>query len=490
LTADELRAQIAALEHELLAACARYVKVTGEPLTSFTPILAPVPVFSVSADDLILATNSAGERLLGTLCPGSQGFSSLFHPNSVASLHKRLGVRWEGAREYVATLSNGHTADITVDVRAEGEERNYLFCVQDRNLQHQMFEVEQDRSRARSMTDFARSVARDLNDPMAIVTGRLELLLQLDPSTREPEFLERSLRTALAHARSVSAALHNFRLIGRSPEREYERVCLAAVIAEACELLGKRGLDITVRFLDDQTDRVIGGDAAIYSRVLADLFRICIVSRYTGNEIGIHYELGLKEVQVSVAPYLSLAAYKNGAKSTIIANSEGCFQGAEVVLTLLQSVGAVLETRELGATRVFTLRTPLPPLQRVRAKVTKQRLLVVGREGLAKTIKTLVGRDGYEVAGVCSAGAALEHTDGQSGFDYVVTELVLPDMSGLDLADALLSARVPLTSRPIVISPQQDLHLPESVQVLHFPISRHTLLTALGENPRSLRSLR
>ena len=114
----------------------------------------------------------------------------------------------------------------------------------------------------------------------------------------------------------------------------------------------------------------------------------------------------------------------------------------------------------------------------------------MGREDLARTVKTLVGRDGFEVAGVRSAGAALERCQAENEVDYVVTDLVLPDMSGLDLADAVLSAGVTLQGRPIVISPRQEVQLPNTVRVLYFPISRYTLLTALGEKPRHLRGIR
>ena len=157
---------------------------------------SPVPTMLVGANGLVCGVNRGGQALMDALCPGSQHLVDLFHPRCRETLeHNPLGRVGMGFRFELA-LSDGRPSDVWIQARRVDATLVYELSVADRSVQQALHEMDNRRTRSDVMGYMARSVARDLNDPMAIVEGRLELLLQIDAESR-PELLRDRLRFLL-----------------------------------------------------------------------------------------------------------------------------------------------------------------------------------------------------------------------------------------------------------------------------------------------------
>lgn len=103
---------------------------------------------------------------------------------------------------------------------------------------------------------------------MAIVQGRLELLLELGVS--DPAVVQVHLDVALEHARHVTAILHNLRLVGRVPGAGADEARVSRVLDSALQLVGSRRERVLV---DLGGDPKVGAEEALLARVVAFLLR-------------------------------------------------------------------------------------------------------------------------------------------------------------------------------------------------------------------------
>jgi len=122
--------------------------------------------------------------------------------------------------------------------------------------------------RTRALSDFAAALARELADPMAIVQGRLELLLEL--GVADPAVVQHHLDVAVEHARHVTAILHNLRLVGRVPGAGTDSARVSRVLDGALQLVGPRRERVLV---DLGGDPKVGAEEALLARVVAFLVR-------------------------------------------------------------------------------------------------------------------------------------------------------------------------------------------------------------------------
>ena len=479
--------KIKALEAEL--ACA-YRELSGLRVEMPIPLISlqsPVPTMLVGANGLVCGVNRGGQALMDALCPGSQHLVDLFHPRCRETLEHNFGTCWEGVRDFELALSDGRPSDVWIQVRRVDATLVYELSVADRSVQQALHEMDNRRTRSDVMGYMARSVARDLNDPMAIVEGRLELLLQIDAESR-PELLARSIEVSLTHARRMSRSLHNLRLIGRQPDLEFDSVCLREVCHEAIQLLGRRGQELSVERLSPEPDQLVGGSAAVYARVFSILFRSIADSRFASDVIGLEYERRRDSAHVVVAPVDTLRSLNSWEDAERVSSGDEALLDWDVVLTLLESLGVSLTVRSVGVNRIYCLTTPLAPTLRVRAKPVKESILVVGKPALARAVETFVGRDGFRVRGVTSGRQALEVLSASEAM-YVVVELMLPDVSAPGLVNELQARGAGVIGGPIIISSVPEYSLPSELTVVHHPLSRMSLLRALGVSPRPLRNV-
>jgi signal transduction histidine kinase len=151
--------------------------------------------------------------------------------------------------------------------------------------------------RPKTLSDFAGALARELTDPMSIVQGRLELLLELGVS--DAVLVQRHLEVALDHARRVTAILRNLRLVGRVlPGPATESTPVSRVVHEALLLVGPRSDRVIV---DLGNDPRVGAEEAMLARVVGFLVRRALDASGQ-SPIHLRVRQGPKAVTMRIGP--------------------------------------------------------------------------------------------------------------------------------------------------------------------------------------------
>jgi len=350
----------------------------------------------------------------------------------------------------------------------------WLICLHDVTTHGLVQQARSQRERLEALADLAGAVARELNDPMAIVQGRLELLLALSEGA-DDDPARRHLEVALDHARRISATLRNLRIVGQRREQRLERVQLRPVLHDALALVGPRR--DRVRLDVDPDDFAVGGDAALYTRVFAHLIRVVVEGTSRGEvRCRARREGERAWVRIQVDSVRAIAAS---------GRSEGLdTQDLTIDRTLLGAIGATVEARRVSGAPAFDLNLPLAPATRVRPRATTDALMIVGREAFTRAVEELLGKDGFQFTVAPDAAGALDLAS-EVEPSAVVTEFLLSGaLSGVSLGKMLVDAHPDLVGRLIVVADNPLDPLPEALVSVPRPLSRASLLRALGRRVR------
>jgi signal transduction histidine kinase len=369
----------------------------------------------------------------------------------------RLAQReWIGVDEHHLVLRAGRAVALEV-APVEGGHR---IAFRDVSAQRVLDLATEHRRRMRAVSQLAGALARELSDPMSIVQGRLELLLDL--GVNDGAAVRKHLGVALDHSRRVSATLRNLRLVGRTAAPTAP-VPFRSVVDEAIDLIGPRAGQVVVRIEPD--DLAIGCDQALTARACASLARQALEAAGRGI-----VQLRARRVRSHVVVRIGAGGRASGEPLTEL-------DDLALDRTLLASVGGTLAARRVGSAPQFELTLPTPTVHRARRRPVRGRLLLVAPT-LGQAVHMLLERDGYDFVVERTADGATRRMEEQP-CDVVVTELLLDDGdSGLSLAE-LFDRRWP--GAPVVLVAEElPVQIPPRLTAIRWPASRRELLAALG----------
>lgn len=393
-------------------------------------------------------------------------FSRAFEPESAAAAGRLASRGWLGVTERRFALRGGRVIALSV-VRMDA---GFRIAVHDVTARQLLDQATEQRRRMRALSELAGSLARELTDPMSIVQGRLELLLDL--RVTDPEVVRRHLAVALEHALRVTATLRNLRLVGRTAEHNPEPVRLADAIREALDLVGPRKDQVLVRLEPEELS--VGGDAALTARVLASLVRQSLES------------VGRAPIVVRARRMRAQVMLRIGPSGRAMGDVVPDGEDLALDRTLLASVGGELVARRAANVIQFEVTLPTPPTHRMRRRPAQGRIVVVGSQALRVGITALLDRDGYELLHATTADGALALCN-EGPVYAVIAELLLEGgTSGLTLAEMVLreaeESGAPAESPPRMLLVAQGATpvLPSPLVALKWPMGRVDLLDALG----------
>ena len=315
--------------------------------------------------------------------------------------------------------------------------------------------------------EFAAAVARELNDPMSIVQGRMELLLELDVS--DPAMLRKHLSVALDHARRVSSTLHQLRLVGGPVDGGIEATSARKLLRAASSQVGDVELELDLR---PDNLRLLGS-ADLLEQVLVGLVRRVrdaarngLLTRAIGYEGQGHAILELR------------AEPPGHARSSPVPAPGDPRLDVGVSELVLSRIGGTLHALRLGRGVLFRLVLPqAPPLARRRQRRAES-AMVVG-PGSPTDVCGLLHEEGGDTTCVADAESALRALENARP-DGLVATLDLPGMSGLTLLRYALSRWPELRDRAVLVARIEPPGVPDGVRVCRPPVDRAALLYALG----------
>jgi PAS domain S-box-containing protein len=311
----------------------------------------------------------------------------------------------------------------------------------------------------------AAGVAHEINNPLAYVLLNLQYLIREIPKLgtsddRIGQLLER-LREARHGAERVSAIVRDLRTFSRTDEESVGSVELRRVLQSAIKVARSQLMDRgqIIEILDDVP--AVRGNASRLEQVFLNLLINAIQAlsstspasnsiRIRVSRSGEHVVVEISDTGVGIAPEHLDRVFDPFFTTKPVGLGTGL--GLPICHSIITKMGgAISVSSEVGRgstfeirlpidreVRVPTPRTPTPPPARVSERA---RVLVVDDELTVVSMLSRILTEEHIVEVATSAETALELLD-RGDFDVVLCDLLMPNMSGVDLYEEV-SRRYP-----------------------------------------------
>lgn len=426
-------------------------------------------ILALGLDGTILYWNAAAERIYGYGSDEVLGTSvrTLVPPDRVAELDEILETVARGerivGRETTRLARDGRTLDVSLSaspIRDAAGKVTAVTTISRDISERARFAAESQRAeRLEVASRLARGIARELVDLVTAIQGHASLVLEDladDPATaRSADAVRRATDRAAEVAHQLLALSGEQLLAPRALD-------LNKAIAGSIRLLGEvAGRSTTVELeLDpvipdvevdpDQLDHVLVGLVAASRDRLRTGGRITLTTRQGTSESGepdvvleVHDDgapIPPDELDAIFEPFHTRGRGRDG--NLWLATAHGI---------LAQSGGSIRATSGPEGT-TFTVRLPaaaatpardLRPAVKPLPRGSEWVLVVEDEDGVRDFIERALSRLGYHVMAVSSGEEALDRVRGyfSEPIDLLITDVVLPGMSGPELAIALGASR-------------------------------------------------
>jgi len=415
----------------------------------------PGPSVTVDVLGMILSIDGPHSALLVS----GQPLSAAFETESAARLERCRGLGWWGVGEWPFQMRDGRMVRVVVapDVRGGA-----VVSMLDITAHTLLCAARIQRARREAISHHASEVSRELIDPMSIVQGRLELLLDLGVSDADTAF--RHLTIALQHARRVGEVLGNLRRVARRSTLELDAVPIGEVINEALSLSGGRCDRVVVELTPKNL--VVGAQRDRVARVLMSLLWSSLEDNRRGVVL-VQAARRRRDVQISIGPR------GRPPGDPVSVDPEWTNQRA-----LLSSVGGDLAVFRRHNDRHFELTLPAAPATRQRARPADAEFLLLGPVPFCSAVERLLCKDGFQFR-------VLQGSDEVQGMpDAVAVSLEQArGPSGLATASRIVQTHPDLAGKVMVVGSFAEAHHGPVVR-LPEPLRRADVLEALGRRVR------
>ncbi len=316
----------------------------------------------------------------------------------------------------------------------------------------------------------AGGIAHDFNNILSVIIGYTELILMNGNVDSEVKQNLKEIFNASKHARDMVKQILAF---SRQSKHERKPIQARHIVKEALKML-RASLPATIKIQQkiEKNTGVIEADPTQFHQVLMNL---CTNAAHAMHEKDGVLEISLSNIdwdqnaaarppELKPGPYLKLSVSDTGdginpeAQDQIFEpyfttkeKGEGTGLGLAVVQGIIKSHnGAVTVESEVGQGSTFHLYLPIIQRNVTTDEVVsaplpmgQERILLVDDEQpLVEIGKQMLERLGYTVAARTSSVEALELFKAQPNrFDLVITDIVMPNMTGETLAQKLMDIR-------------------------------------------------
>lgn len=318
----------------------------------------------------------------------------------------------------------------------------------------------------------AGGIAHDFNNILGAIIGYGELIQMFDIPKDSP--LQRHLEQILIAADRAKGLVGRILMFSRQSEPEKKPVLPGPIVKEALKLL-RASMPTTIEIrphIEDIHDPIDADDSQLHQVIM----NLCTNAGHAMRETGGILEVGLSTVYLDEKEVKLLPDLEPGPYIRLIVSDTGCGikkdimerifepyfttkkqgEGTGLGLSMVHGIvknhgGAVTVDSEPGKGTRFYLFFPVmeqKPVKRVERPsdpllTGKGRILFVDDEKpLVDYAKKLLEHLGYDVVDATSSVEALElFKQGAEGIDLVITDQTMPDMTGLELTEAIKGVR-------------------------------------------------
>ncbi len=384
--------------------------------------------------------------------------------------------------ETIGTLINyeGQTADMVVfrdiseRIRAEEEKAS---------LEAQLWQAH----KMEAVGTLAGGIAHDFNNILGIIVGNTEMSLSDVPEWNPAHGNLKEVQKACLRARDVVRQLLSF---SRKSEQKKKPVKIAPIIKETSKLLRASipsNIDIRYNIPDD-----LGTIKADLTQIHQIVLNLCTnaadamdgqdgVLEITLDSMVLDEETAVAYEDLETGPYVRLSVSDTGqgissAEKARIFDpyfttkevGKGTGLGLSVVHGIVKGhKGEITVHSEIGKGTTFEVFFPIIKEEAEKPSVIKaaipkgdERILFVDdEEAIVELGRKGLKRLGYRVEATTSAQKALAmFRDDPDGFDIVITDMTMPDMSGDKLAEEIMKTRPGI---PVVLCTGYSDHISE-----------------------------
>ncbi len=344
----------------------------------------------------------------------------------------------------------------------------------------------------------AGGIAHDFNNILTAILGNAELLLLSRDEAWSPVQIKTALREVLIAGERARDLVQQILTFSRQTEQQKQTVEVRPLVEETLKLL-RASLPATIEIrqtlaadqaavLADPTQlhRVVmnlctnayqamgsqGGILEVSARAV-DLNEAQSEGQ-PGLHSGSYVKLSIKDTGQGMAPEVMTRIFE--PYFTTKAQGEGTGLGLAVVYGIVSSLGGVITVdSKPGQGTTFEIYLPridltvLPQAREVSLSLrgTERILFVDDEKSVAYVGKKLLEHLGYEVTAMTDSDAALiKFRDQPDNFDLVITDMTMPKMTGVQLAQEMRQSRPDL---PIILcSGYSDNITPEDAKIQGF----------------------
>ncbi|MBN2109076.1 MAG: PAS domain S-box protein, partial [Deltaproteobacteria bacterium] len=324
----------------------------------------------------------------------------------------------------------------------------------------------------------AGGIAHDFNNILAVIMGYTELSRDL---AKGSGVLEKNLTQVLKSVERAKALVRQILAFSRKTKGEVKPLHMHSIISEALKLL-RASLPSTIAMRSDidQMDDIVVADATEIYQIIMNL---CTNAAYAMKSTGGIIELTLKPVDLDASaaghysgigpgPYIQLTVKDTGMGIprdiidrifepffTTKEVGKGTGMGLAVVHGIVKSCkGDIKVYSEPGMGAVFHIVLPraaaekaegLRVVEREAPQGSESVLLVDDEDVLLDVGEKILGSLGYRVTAIGGAVEALEvFKKNPAGFDIVITDQTMPQLTGYELAQRLMEIRADM---PVIL---------------------------------------
>lgn len=443
----------------------RYMEMLAASERGFRAVIdrAPDAVAAVQGDSVVYA-NPALANLLDRDLVGGQ-IADLVHPDDLELL-RQLRADPTGRSPTPLRMSRADGVQVHLEVVAvelEGEGSDLLMArdvTQRRRLVAQVMEMD----RLISVGTLAAAVGHEINNPLAYVTLNLE---ELQREVGDPRLAELA-RVALEGAARIKDTVSVLHFFSR-PHTSEGTIWLDEVIRSAVAIAGNEIRHRALLDLNLEPKIPLWGNETRLAQVFVNLLTNAAEAIPEGNQsenciyvscrrVGDRALFEVNDTGAGIAPermaQIFDAFYTSGPES-------GLSLGLGISRETIRSMGGELtvsSTLREGTTLKGELPVVEPEAREQPAADTERppprrrpRILVVDDEPMVLHSICRRLRADAEVEGVGSMAESLEALD-EKPFDLILTDMMMPNGSGIDLYQELLEREPKLAARMVFMS--------------------------------------